>query len=154
MKNSLVGDALMSALSPLGDEVSAMRLPPSIPPKLPCCTGDKLALKAQAGFGLLELGVNDAAENHTLLGVRQRVRGEMDTALGQLGEVGFVGSGGQELVGVLRREPHGEAPRPALPRKLAEQASFVLLRQQQVRLIHEQHHLERLDAVLDGQLLT
>jgi hypothetical protein len=94
-----------------------LRLFACVPPKLPCCTGDKLSLEAQSGFGFLELGVDDAADNHPLLGVRQRVRGEVDTSLGQLGEVGFVGAGGQELVGVLRGEPDGEAPRPPLPRK-------------------------------------
>src|SRR5712692_3608829 len=86
-----------------------MRLPPSIPPKLPCCSGDELSLQAQGGFGFLELGVDDAAEDHPLLGVGERVGGEMDAALGKLGKVCFVGAGGEELVGVLRREPDGEA---------------------------------------------
>jgi hypothetical protein len=34
----------------------------------------------------------------------------MDTAFGELREVGFVGASRQELVGVLRREPDGESP--------------------------------------------
>ncbi len=66
------------------------RLLSSILPELPGHAGLKLTLQAQRGFGFLELLVNDAAENQLLIGWAQRVRGEVDAALGQLGEVGFV----------------------------------------------------------------
>lgn len=89
----------------------------------------EFALETQGRFGFLELLVNDTTEDLLLINGIQRVRGEVDTALSQLGKVGFVGAGGQELVCVLRGEPDGKSPRAALAGKLAEQASLVLPRQ-------------------------
>jgi hypothetical protein len=81
--------------------------------------GWQLAAIAEGGFGFLERLVNNRAQHQFLIGWTQRVRTEMDAALGQLGEVGFVRAGGQKLVGILRRQPDRESPRPPLPGQLA-----------------------------------
>src|SRR3989442_14740767 len=94
---------------------------PRTPPELTGHARNELSIQPQGGFGLLELLVNDASENHLLVGVGERLRGKVDSALGQFGEVGFVGAGGQEFVGVLRREPDREAPRPPLSGERTEE---------------------------------
>lgn len=61
--------------------------------------------------------MNSAAEYQFLIGWTQRLRRKVDAAFGQVGEVRFIRAGGQELVGILRREPNRETPRAALPRQ-------------------------------------
>jgi hypothetical protein len=63
--------------------------------------GLQFAAMTERGFGFLELLTDHAAENILLICRAQRLRREMDAALGKLGEVGFVRALREEFVGVL-----------------------------------------------------
>lgn len=66
-------------------------------------------MEAEGGFGFFELLMNYTTKDQLLIGGTQRVRGEVDATLSQLGKVGFVGAGSQEFVGILGGQPDREA---------------------------------------------